>query len=143
MSATGAWRSPEARSTPFGALRRVLIHSRPTPPGGPRTSGPRPGTVGNFERRAGGSADGGRRVPGHVATLAKEISAFGVVGIACFLLDIGLFQLCYDCPGHRSGHGQVAVDAGLDDGGLLRAPVLVVLPPRSHRACDGSTCCSP
>lgn len=31
--------------------------------------------------------------------LAKEISAFGVVGIACFLLDIGLFQLCYSVLG--------------------------------------------
>src|SRR4051794_33346243 len=27
--------------------------------------------------------------------LAKEVSAFGVVGAACFVLDIGLFQLLY------------------------------------------------
>jgi putative flippase GtrA len=27
--------------------------------------------------------------------LVKELSAFGVVGGACFVLDIGLFQLCY------------------------------------------------
>jgi putative flippase GtrA len=27
--------------------------------------------------------------------LVKEISAFGVVGAACFVLDLALFQLCY------------------------------------------------
>jgi len=27
--------------------------------------------------------------------LLKEVSAFGVVGIGCFLLDVALFQLCY------------------------------------------------
>src|SRR3954464_2100815 len=27
--------------------------------------------------------------------LAKEVSAFGVVGAACFVLDVGLFQLLY------------------------------------------------
>jgi putative flippase GtrA len=31
--------------------------------------------------------------------LLKEVSAFGVVGIACFLLDVGLFQLFYDVLG--------------------------------------------
>ena len=31
--------------------------------------------------------------------LLKEVSAFGVVGLACFLLDVGLFQLCYDVLG--------------------------------------------
>jgi putative flippase GtrA len=29
----------------------------------------------------------------------KELSAFGIVGIACFLLDIALFQLLYDVLG--------------------------------------------
>jgi putative flippase GtrA len=27
------------------------------------------------------------------------MSAFGVVGVTCFLLDVGLFQLCYDVLG--------------------------------------------
>jgi putative flippase GtrA len=27
--------------------------------------------------------------------LARELSAFGIVGAACFLLDVGLFQLLY------------------------------------------------
>jgi putative flippase GtrA len=27
--------------------------------------------------------------------LVKELSAFGIVGGACFFLDVGLFQLCY------------------------------------------------
>jgi putative flippase GtrA len=31
--------------------------------------------------------------------LVKEISAFGVVGIVCFLVDIGLFQMFYDVLG--------------------------------------------
>jgi putative flippase GtrA len=36
------------------------------------------------------------RLRGTWRLLAKEVGAFGVVGIACFLLDVGLFQLCYD-----------------------------------------------
>jgi putative flippase GtrA len=47
------------------------------------------------------------RMRGTWRLLAKEISAFGIVGIACFLLDIGLFQLCYD------GLGTGAVTAKL------------------------------
>jgi putative flippase GtrA len=39
------------------------------------------------------------RLQGTWRLLAKEISAFGVVGIFCFLLDIGLFQLFYDVLG--------------------------------------------
>jgi putative flippase GtrA len=39
------------------------------------------------------------RLRGTWRLLAKEASAFGIVGIACFLLDIGLFQLCYDVIG--------------------------------------------
>ena len=31
--------------------------------------------------------------------LARELSAFGVVGAACFLLDVGLFQLLYASVG--------------------------------------------
>jgi putative flippase GtrA len=42
----------------------------------------------------------GRTVSGRLRTtwrlLLKEVSAFGVVGIVCFLVDIGLFQLFYD-----------------------------------------------
>lgn len=30
-----------------------------------------------------------------MATLAKEVGAFGTVGIVCFVLDLGLFQLAY------------------------------------------------
>jgi putative flippase GtrA len=30
---------------------------------------------------------------------ARELSAFGVVGAACFLLDVGLFQLLYSSAG--------------------------------------------
>jgi putative flippase GtrA len=47
------------------------------------------------------------RSPGAWRLLAREVSAFGVVGVACFLLDIGLFQLCYD------GLGTGAVTAKL------------------------------
>jgi putative flippase GtrA len=39
------------------------------------------------------------RLQGTWRLLAKELSAFGVVGIACFLLDVGLFQLFYDGVG--------------------------------------------
>jgi len=31
--------------------------------------------------------------------LARELSAFGIVGAACFLLDVGLFQLLYTSAG--------------------------------------------
>jgi len=31
--------------------------------------------------------------------LAKELSAFGVVGASCFLLDVGLFQVLYTSVG--------------------------------------------
>ncbi|TFV62912.1 UNVERIFIED_ORG: GtrA family protein [Bacillus sp. AZ43] len=31
--------------------------------------------------------------------LLKELSAFGVVGVVCFLIDIGLFQLLYSSAG--------------------------------------------
>jgi len=31
--------------------------------------------------------------------LARELSAFGIVGAACFLLDVGLFQLLYASAG--------------------------------------------
>jgi putative flippase GtrA len=31
--------------------------------------------------------------------LARELSAFGIVGAACFLLDVGLFQLLYTSGG--------------------------------------------
>jgi putative flippase GtrA len=45
----------------------------------------------------------GRTVSGRLRTtgrlLLKEVSAFGVVGIVCFLVDIGLFQLFYDVLG--------------------------------------------
>ena len=47
------------------------------------------------------------RLRGTWRLLAKEVSAFGVVGIACFLLDVGLFQLFYD------GLGTGAVTAKL------------------------------
>lgn len=39
------------------------------------------------------------RLQGTRRLLAKEVSAFGVVGIFCFLLDVGLFQLFYDALG--------------------------------------------
>ncbi|UOY01190.1 GtrA family protein [Blastococcus sp. PRF04-17] len=42
---------------------------------------------------------GGGRLRTTRRLLLKEVSAFGVVGIACFLLDVGLFQLCYDVLG--------------------------------------------
>lgn len=41
------------------------------------------------------------RLRGTWRLLAKEVSAFGIVGIVCFLIDIGLFQLFYD--GLRTG----------------------------------------
>jgi putative flippase GtrA len=31
--------------------------------------------------------------------MARELSAFGVVGVACFALDVGLFQLLYASAG--------------------------------------------
>ncbi|GAB3357434.1 GtrA family protein [Modestobacter lapidis] len=40
-------------------------------------------------------AGAGRRVGSTGRLLLKELSAFGVVGLACFVLDIGLFQLLY------------------------------------------------
>jgi putative flippase GtrA len=36
-----------------------------------------------------------RRLSSTWRLLAKELSAFGIVGICCFFLDIGLFQLLY------------------------------------------------
>lgn len=36
-----------------------------------------------------------RRLRARTRLLVKELSAFGVVGAACFVLDLGLFQLCY------------------------------------------------
>jgi putative flippase GtrA len=36
-----------------------------------------------------------RRLAGAYRHLVKELSAFGVVGAVCFLIDVGLFQLCY------------------------------------------------
>ncbi len=36
-----------------------------------------------------------RRVAGASRHLVKELSAFGVVGAVCFLIDVGLFQLLY------------------------------------------------
>jgi putative flippase GtrA len=36
-----------------------------------------------------------RRLRGSWRLLLREISAFGVVGIGCFLLDVALFQLLY------------------------------------------------
>ncbi len=36
-----------------------------------------------------------RRLAGAYRQLVKELSAFGVVGAVCFLIDVGLFQLCY------------------------------------------------
>jgi putative flippase GtrA len=36
-----------------------------------------------------------RRLRSTWRLLVKELSAFGVVGAACFLLDVGLFQLLY------------------------------------------------
>ena len=40
-------------------------------------------------------AGAGRRVGSTGRLLVKELSAFGVVGLSCFVLDIGLFQLLY------------------------------------------------
>jgi putative flippase GtrA len=37
-----------------------------------------------------------RRLSGTWRLLVKELSAFGVVGAICFVIDIGLFQLFYD-----------------------------------------------
>jgi putative flippase GtrA len=37
-----------------------------------------------------------RRLSGTWRLLVKELSAFGVVGTICFIIDIGLFQLFYD-----------------------------------------------
>jgi putative flippase GtrA len=37
----------------------------------------------------------GRRFNAPIRVLVKELSAFGVVGSVCFVLDIGLFQLLY------------------------------------------------
>ena len=39
------------------------------------------------------------RLRGTWRLLLKEVSAFGVVGIACFLVDIGLFQVLYGVVG--------------------------------------------
>ncbi|WP_138732333.1 GtrA family protein [Modestobacter excelsi] len=39
--------------------------------------------------------DRARRVHSRSRVVLKELSAFGVVGAACFVLDIGLFQLLY------------------------------------------------
>jgi len=39
------------------------------------------------------------RLRGTWRLLLKEVSAFGVVGIVCFLVDIGLFQVFYDVVG--------------------------------------------
>jgi putative flippase GtrA len=36
-----------------------------------------------------------RRLAGAYRHLVRELSAFGVVGAVCFLIDVGLFQLCY------------------------------------------------
>ena len=36
-----------------------------------------------------------RRLAGTSRHLVKELSAFGIVGTACFLIDVGLFQLLY------------------------------------------------
>ena len=35
------------------------------------------------------------RLAGAYRHLVRELGAFGVVGAVCFLIDIGLFQLCY------------------------------------------------
>ena len=40
-----------------------------------------------------------RLVGGTGRLILKELSAFGVVGVVCFLLDIALFQLLYDVLG--------------------------------------------
>lgn len=49
--------------------------------------------VAGHEQPAGAS---GSRGPGStVRLLLKELSAFGVVGVACFFLDVGLFQFLY------------------------------------------------
>ncbi len=40
-------------------------------------------------------AGAGRLVGTTGRRLVKELSAFGVVGLACFVLDVGLFQLLY------------------------------------------------
>ena len=42
--------------------------------------------------------------------LVRELSAFGVVGAVCFVLDLGLFQLLYV----HTGLGAVTRQAGLD-----------------------------
>jgi putative flippase GtrA len=38
---------------------------------------------------------GRRRFSAPIRLLVKELGAFGIVGAACFVLDIGLFQLLY------------------------------------------------
>jgi putative flippase GtrA len=49
---------------------------------------------------AAAATTGVRRLVGTTGRLIlKELSAFGIVGIACFLLDIALFQLLYDVLG--------------------------------------------
>lgn len=40
-----------------------------------------------------------RRLRGAWRTLLKEVGAFGVVGVVCFFIDIGLFQLLYTWTG--------------------------------------------
>jgi putative flippase GtrA len=44
-----------------------------------------------------GRTDG--RLHSTLRLVVKEVSAFGVVGIVCFLVDVGLFQVFYDVLG--------------------------------------------
>jgi len=40
-----------------------------------------------------------RQLPATVSRLRRELSAFGVVGAVCFVLDVGLFQFLYTVVG--------------------------------------------
>jgi putative flippase GtrA len=48
-----------------------------------------------YDRQVSSVLDPVRRVHSRFSVVLKELSAFGVVGAACFVLDIGLFQLLY------------------------------------------------
>ena len=51
--------------------------------------------LGGGSRRAGAPTLGAVQPAETIRRLVKELSAFGIVGGVCFLLDVGLFQLFY------------------------------------------------
>ncbi len=69
--------------------------------------------------------------------LAKEISAFGVVGVVNLFVDVGLFNLLHFRVGLGPTTSNIISDQRRHHDLLLRQPALVLLPPGPHRAAPG------